>query len=809
MTKATINKAASLFFTMIFMTVFGATSLAQSTFYGDNVVKDGDFPGDTLTSNWVVEGDASIGNASVIDGMLAFTDLVETTNQYDFQINQPFTAEQIAELEKGGTFEVTFDARTTAEAGKTFHVFLGQVGGDWARYWQSPGDGDVTVTNTMASYTLTTDITQTWEAMRLGFEIATDTSSLFIDNVQLRRKVEGNILNDSKLVIGEDSISGAWTQLTSPASATFTAVDGAVRISDMSGIVNSYDVQFIQELDSVQIDSVYAGPYEMSFDARTEAESKQIQVYFGNNGTDGDWTNFAPTLVLDSVMTHYSLTVDASRSWTSMKVGFEVSADASPVWFDNVTLSRVTEIKPAAPTFSLATTDGVVSVDVAEQSGAASYDVYFSTSAIDTVDKEGVSLVGSVNAETGLTLQHSTEAPHASLAEEFTAHYAVVAKTEKGTASDPTSQSIETGMTVLDSYAYELSDEEVSTVLDAVASETLPDAATLAGLFPDGYVPFTIDQERFFLENGTPPESNEDLSSKTWMAFGATNNELIIYAEITDEAYQFPAVATGAGAAWAYDSWEMGIGNYSPSFLTGSSHQDMLRGENPDYQLRAGIYQDGSTFIFESNLNNAEIQNSATIAEETDYGYRLLTLINTSSLSGTGSVNPDAEPDVAFDFPTGTEVTTYPFNFALNDSDETNGARERQVSWSNRAGGDGWWNTPAKWQVIAFVGKDAVATSNDDENTTQPLTFSLEQNYPNPFNPSTNINFTLPSATQVTLEVFNMLGQKVATLIKNESMSVGNHSQTFDASNLSSGLYIYRISTGSSFVQSKKMMLIK
>ena len=313
----------------------------------------------------------------------------------------------------------------------------------------------------------------------------------------------------------------------------------------------------------------------------------------------------------------------------------------------------------------------------------------------------------------------------------------------------------------------------------------------------------------FYLENGTAPDNNEDLSSKTWLAFGSTNQEFIIYNEISDEAYQFPATETGAGAAWAYDSFEMGLGNYSPeSFIIGSTHDDMLRGENPDYQFRGGSFADGTGYIHESWFINALIPNSETVVEETDYGYRTLTLINTVNLSGTGSVNPDATPDEAFDFPGGTEVKTYPFNIAINDSDETNGARERQVSWSNKAGGDGWWNTPSKWQVIAFVGKDATV-SNDETNTAQPLTFSLEQNYPNPFNPTTNISFTLPSATQVTLEVFNMLGQKVATLIKNESMAVGSHTQNFDASNLSSGLYIYRISAGSSFVQSKKMMLIK
>lgn len=89
--------------------------------------------------------------------------------------------------------------------------------------------------------------------------------------------------------------------------------------------------------------------------------------------------------------------------------------------------------------------------------------------------------------------------------------------------------------------------------------------------------------------------------------------------------------------------------------------------------------------------------------------------------------------------------------------------------------------------------------------------FTLEQNYPNPFNPSTVINYSLPTASNVKLEVFNVTGEKVATLVdgfKNE----GYYEVSFDASSaaggLPSGLYLYRISAGT-FVTTKKMLLMK
>lgn len=94
-----------------------------------------------------------------------------------------------------------------------------------------------------------------------------------------------------------------------------------------------------------------------------------------------------------------------------------------------------------------------------------------------------------------------------------------------------------------------------------------------------------------------------------------------------------------------------------------------------------------------------------------------------------------------------------------------------------------------------------------DETEELPNNFTLDQNYPNPFNPTTNISYTLPVNAEVTLEVFNIQGQRVATLV-DSYQNTGSYNVTFDASNLASGLYTYRLSSGNS-VQVKKMMLIK
>ncbi|HMB97673.1 MAG TPA: carbohydrate binding domain-containing protein [Balneolaceae bacterium] len=100
----------------------------------------------------------------------------------------------------------------------------------------------------------------------------------------------------------------------------------------------------------------------------------------------------------------------------------------------------------------------------------------------------------------------------------------------------------------------------------------------------------------------------------------------------------------------------------------------------------------------------------------------------------------------------------------------------------------------------------ALATSVEELDN-RPNQFSLDQNFPNPFNPTTNITFTIPQSSDVKLEVFNALGQKVATLV-NGSRNAGSHTITFDASRFASGVYLYRLTSGNC-VQINKMLLLK
>jgi len=106
-----------------------------------------------------------------------------------------------------------------------------------------------------------------------------------------------------------------------------------------------------------------------------------------------------------------------------------------------------------------------------------------------------------------------------------------------------------------------------------------------------------------------------------------------------------------------------------------------------------------------------------------------------------------------------------------------------------------------------FAAGQLLNVSNEERLEEQPEKFTLQQNYPNPFNPSTVIRYSLPQASDVRLEVFNLLGQRVSLLV-NDRVQSGQHTATFRSGNLSSGIYIYRLQADG-FTQTRKMLLIK
>jgi hypothetical protein len=107
---------------------------------------------------------------------------------------------------------------------------------------------------------------------------------------------------------------------------------------------------------------------------------------------------------------------------------------------------------------------------------------------------------------------------------------------------------------------------------------------------------------------------------------------------------------------------------------------------------------------------------------------------------------------------------------------------------------------------IDFDGRSEYS-NNVEVSVSGPATFDLSQNYPNPFNPTTSITYNVPQSGNVTLAVYNTIGQQVAMLV-NGNVTAGIHTATFNAKSLPSGAYFYKLQQGSS-VMVKKMLLLK
>jgi hypothetical protein len=123
--------------------------------------------------------------------------------------------------------------------------------------------------------------------------------------------------------------------------------------------------------------------------------------------------------------------------------------------------------------------------------------------------------------------------------------------------------------------------------------------------------------------------------------------------------------------------------------------------------------------------------------------------------------------------------------------------------WRDTSGG----NTLSHAGAAYIFGRTS-GTDVEQSDVASPCEFRLDQNYPNPFNPSTTIEFTVETRCNVSLRIFDLLGREVATLVNGERKAGVLYKETFDASRLASGLYLYRLQTEKNSL-TKKLMLMK
>lgn len=262
----------------------------------------------------------------------------------------------------------------------------------------------------------------------------------------------------------------------------------------------------------------------------------------------------------------------------------------------------------------------------------------------------------------------------------------------------------------------------------------------------------------------------------------------------------------GYGTDQLYDTW-LNQGTYDSPLISNTDGAVAILGQNPvninpgesvDFYYGISLGSDQTTCLtnmlacenkyfvlvpveltsFTAICNGSKVTlNWSTATELNNQGFEIQRKIN--------------ESWVTIGFKGGTGTTTQVQNYSFVD--DASLLKQEKISY--------------RLKQIDFSGAFTYSSEISVDINQIPSTFSLNQNYPNPFNPSTEISFGLPQKSNVVLKIFNTLGQEVAKLV-NETLEAGTHTFNFDATRLSSGIYIYSLQTDAGVI-SKKMTLIK
>ncbi len=143
------------------------------------------------------------------------------------------------------------------------------------------------------------------------------------------------------------------------------------------------------------------------------------------------------------------------------------------------------------------------------------------------------------------------------------------------------------------------------------------------------------------------------------------------------------------------------------------------------------------------------------------------------------------------------------FSGVITRDDHGLGSESFRLAWVF----DGTTNNMTSWDIDDIRLADEPIETRSTADADIPSEFALGQNYPNPFNPATNIAFQVPENSRVTLEVYDVTGRRITTLV-DDQLDAGYHEVTFDGTRLASGVYLYRMQAGD-FVQTRKFMLVK
>lgn len=412
-----------------------------------------------------------------------------------------------------------------------------------------------------------------------------------------------------------------------------------------------------------------------------------------------------------------------------------------------------------------------------DNEGTEKYDVYASKSAITSLTAAGVEKVGPGIARGVQVFEHVLKTPKTD--KDVTLYYAVQAidknknEGEIGTAGPITNKAKGVPTIALKTINFKA---------DGVLDEWT------------GITPFDIYPSKGgHIMTSWKVDNDADCSAdcyiaidKDYLYLGYNVNDDKIYADMLNYY--------NTGYNWALDAVDLEIGFYNLI----KPHTSYQATPEPDYHLRFNKLR---------ARNDSAGKDSLLLpgtnyywAEKFPTGYIVEAKIKLTDLAKSKGASEKIYVKEGY---------RIPINFVIMDNDggtnpSLDANREGQLSYSVADNNDGYQN-PSLWTYTWLGDTDVIST--DVEETELPVKYALEQNYPNPFNPTTQIKYSIANAGYVSLKVFDVLGREVVELV-NKHQEVGQYKVNFNASGLSSGIYFYRIESGS-FVSVKKLMLVK
>ncbi len=440
------------------------------------------------------------------------------------------------------------------------------------------------------------------------------------------------------------------------------------------------------------------------------------------------------------------------------------------------------KIPPVPPTGVLANTGGagsysntIIWTDVPDEPGSK-YDVYFSEKSFAKIDST-IEHLAPYNIALGTqVVTHALRSPVTD--QDITYFYGVNATDALGNA----------GLVALAPASVTTKAKGVPVISPAapvnfVADGDLTEWASIPPISLNAFGP----NPTAHLVAGGKLNDSLDLSVKVYLAMDA-NNFYIAYDVVDD----IVSVDTSSSVStWANDAPDINIGFYD---WRGAGHAGYRRGATPDYMLR----------FSKNRINNDKgIGNAIVMYPGANYiwkekvltpGYVVEAKLPFTTIAGIVPGDSVFVPN---------EGMRIPIDFSINDRDAASG-REAILSYSSLNNDNSWINM-YNW-THTWIGNKWSPTSVT-RNPEIAKTFELSQNYPNPFNPTTKIMFTIPQSGLVSLKVYDVLGREVANLV-NQFQAAGSYTVNLDASKLATGMYVYRLESGS-FSSVKKMTLVK